>query len=43
MSRTKRRDTKLSDSIKYTTPYKRQTAKKRNLQKLSDPYIDIYL
>jgi|GEM_PF-4770849 len=42
MSRTKRRDTTLSDSMKFTMPYKRQTAKKRNLQKLADPYIDIY-
>lgn len=41
MSRTKRRDTTLSDSMKYTTPYKRQAAKKRNLQKLADPYLDI--
>lgn len=42
MSRTKRRDTTLSESIKFTMPYKRHASKKRSLQKMADPYIDLY-
>lgn len=42
MSRTKRHNSPLSESIHFTSPYKRTRQKRHGLQKSADPYIDVY-